>query len=169
MRRFYISASLLLAMVAAGCASSPVPLPAKPNRPNLPAQALRVACPGGTTAAARRSAAMPEQAVPAGFSPAAVVLCNPAVVFLNHSGRNVPASRQVATIDLGRLMAALRAPSALPNSTAICLDQAAYLAWFVLVSKNGQVIHPKIPVTVCGDPSPAVVASLNALRWRTLR
>jgi len=36
----------------------------------------------------------------------------------------------------------------------------------VLVGTNGQVIRPKIPVTGCGDPRPAVLAILNALPVR---
>jgi hypothetical protein len=131
----------------------------------MPAQALRVACPGSKTAAARRSADLPEQPIPPGFAPAAVVLCNPAIVFLNHNGRNVPEIRRVATMGLGALMRALRAPSAPPNSHVACLLQATYIAWFVLVGRNGQIVRPKIPVTVCGEPRPAVIASLNRLHW----
>jgi hypothetical protein len=157
----------LLATAIAGCASSSVSPSARPIRSATPAQALRVACPGGNTAAARRSAALPEERIPAQFVPAAVVLCNPAIVFVNHNGRNVPSTRRVATTGLGRLMTALRAPSAPPDSNVACLDQATYVPWFVLVGRNGRVIRPKVPVTVCGDPSPAVLASLNALRWTT--
>jgi hypothetical protein len=169
MRRSYIAVIALLATVLAGCASSPALLPPRPPRSAIPAQALRVACPGGTTAAARRSAALPEQAIPAGFIPVAVVLCDPGIVFVNHSGRNVPPVRQIATTGLGMLMTALRAPSAPQNSNVKCLDQAIYTPWFVVVGRNGKVIRPKIPVTVCGDPSPAVLASLNALAFRKLR
>ena len=68
--------------------------------------------------------------------------------------------------ELGRLMSALRAPTAPQNSSEICLDQAVYVPWFVLVGTNGQVIRPKIPVTGCGDPRPAVLAILNALPVR---
>jgi hypothetical protein len=166
MRRSYIAVIGLLAMVIAGCASSAALLPPRPTRPAIPAHALRVACPGGKTAAARRSAALPEQVVPARFIPVAVVLCDPGIVFVNHNGRNVPPTRKIATTGLGRLMTALRAPSAPRNSNVNCLDQAVYTPWFVVVGRNGQVIRPKIPVTVCGDPSPAVLASLNALPFR---
>jgi hypothetical protein len=96
------------------------------------------------------------------------VLCNPAIVFLNHDGRNAPATRQVAAGNLGRLMTALRAPSVRPRPSVICPVQAVEIAWFVLVARSGQVLRPKIPVTACGDPSPAVLASLNALRWSRL-
>jgi hypothetical protein len=166
MRRSYIAVIALLATAIAGCASSPALLPARATRSAIPAQALRVACPGGKTAAARRSAALPEQAIPARFIPVAVVLCDPGIVFVNHNGRNVPPTRQIATTELGRLMTALRAPSAPQDSNVNCLVQAVYTPWFVLVGRNGQVIRPKIPVTVCGDPSPAVLANLNALPFR---
>jgi hypothetical protein len=75
-----------------------------------------------------------------------VVLCNPGIVILNHNGRNVPPTRQIATTELSRLMTA-----------------AVYIAWFGLVGRTGPVIRPRIPVTVCGDPRPAVLGSLNAL------
>jgi len=163
MRRSYIAVIALLATVIAGCASSRALLPTRPTRSAIPAPALRVACSGGKTAASRRYAALPEQAIPAGFIPVAVVLCTPGIVFVNHNGRNVPPTRRIATTALGSLMTALRAPSAPRNSKVDCLDQAVFVPWFVLVGRNGQVIRPKIPVTACGDPSPGVLASLNAL------
>jgi hypothetical protein len=166
MRHSYIAVIALMATVITGCASSRALLATRPTPSAIPAQALRVVCPGGKTAAARRWAALPEQAIPARFIPVAVVLCTPGVVFVNHNGRNVPPTRQIATAKLGRLMTALRARSARPNFNAACLDQAVYVAWFVLVGANGQVIRPKIPVTGCGDPSPAVLAILNALPFR---
>jgi hypothetical protein len=168
MRRSCIAAGALLTMVIVGCGSSPAP-PAGTARSAVPAQALRVACPGNQTQAARRSAALPERSVPARFTPVAVVLCTPAVVFVNGNGRNMPQTRLIAAADLGSLMTALRHPSAPPNSSVACMDQRTYVDWFVLVAKNGQVIRPKIPVTVCGDPSPAVLAGLNALRFRSVR
>jgi hypothetical protein len=166
MRRSYNAMIALLAMVIAGCASSPALVFPTNTRSAIPAQALRVTCSGSKTAAARRIAALPEQAIPAGFIPVAVVLCTPGIVFVNHNGRNVPSTRQIATAGLGSLITALRAPSAPRNSKVACLDQAVYVPWFVLVGRNGQVIRPKIPVTVCGDPSPAVLAILNALHFR---
>jgi hypothetical protein len=168
MRRPYIAAMALLAAAVVGCGSSPAPRPAKPAPAAIPAQALRVACPSGSSAAARRSAALPSKAIPAGFIPVAVVLCGPAVVFVNHNHANVPPTRHVATANLGRLMAALRAPSAPANSNVICAAHVISIAWFVLIGKNGQVILPKLPTTACGDPSPAVRASLGALQWRNL-
>jgi len=167
MRSSCIAASALLVTAIVGCSSSSVPPTARPIQSAIPSQAQRIACPGSRTAAARRSAALPERSIPAPFVPVAVVLCNPAIVFVNHNDRTVPPTERVATAGLGRLMTALRAPSARPESDVACLDQATYVAWFVLVGRNGLIIRPKIPVTVYGDPSPAVLASLNALRWTT--
>jgi hypothetical protein len=131
---------------------------ASPGR-RLPVRQQR----GGT-----RSAALPSQAIPAGFAPVAVVRCNPVTVFLNHNRVRMRQVRQVATADLGTLMAALRARSAPANSNVVCPVQLIAIAWFVLIGKNGQVVLPNIPVTVCGDPSPAALASLGALGWRNL-
>jgi hypothetical protein len=168
MRQRYLAAIVLLATVIIGCTSPPASQPLKPIRPATPAQALAVACPGTATAAARHSAALPHKLIPARFTPVAVVLCTPAVVFVNRNGRNVPETRRVATADLGRLMTALRARSARPRLNVICPAQRISVDWFVLVGSKGQVIRPAIPVTDCGDPSPAVLASLAALGWRKL-
>jgi hypothetical protein len=65
-------------------------------------------------------------------------------------------------------MTALRRPSAPPDPGVACADQVVSVGWFVLVGGNGQVIRPRIPVTECGEPSPAVLASLDALRWRRM-
>jgi hypothetical protein len=157
-----------VAAAVVGCGSSPAPRPAKPTPAAITAQALGVACPSGSSAAARRSAALPSQAIPAGFAPVAVVRCNPVTVFLNHNRVRMRQVRQVATADLGTLMAALRARSAPANSNVVCPVQLIAIAWFVLIGKNGQVVLPNIPVTVCGDPSPAALASLGALGWRNL-
>lgn len=168
MRSRYIAATVLLAMAVAGCTSSPAPRVSRPTGWATPPEALRVACPGTRTTAARRSAALPEKPIPARFIAVAVVRCNPAVAFVNGNGPDAPATRQVATADLGRLMTALRAPSARPEPKVICPAQRIYVAWFVLIAGNGQIIRPAIPVTVCGEPSAAVLASLGALRWRNL-
>jgi hypothetical protein len=168
MRQRHLAATVLLATVIVGCTSPPASRPLEPIRPARPAHELAVACPGTATAAARRSAALPAKLIPARFTPVAVVLCTPAVTFVNHNGRNVPETRRVATADLGRLMTALRARSARPRLNVICPAQRISVDWFVLVARNGQVIRPAIPVTECGDPSPAVLASLAALGWRKL-
>ncbi|HYZ57376.1 MAG TPA: hypothetical protein VE733_28265 [Streptosporangiaceae bacterium] len=129
----------------------------------IPAQALRVACPSDSSKAGRHAAAQPAQRIPAGFMPIAVVQCSPAVVSVN--GPQAAAVKEVAVSGLGRLVAALRAPSVRMRPDVICPAQAIYIPWFVLVGKNGQVIRPKVPHGDCGEPLAPVLASLNALHW----
>lgn len=159
----------VLAVTLAGCASSARSTPAHPaapeaGRPAIPAQALRVACPNTGGKAGRQAAALPAAPVPAGFVPAAVVVCTPAIVLVNGGASAAPV-RKIAVTGLGRLVAALRAPTPrLPPGT-VCATQLVYLPWFVLVGENGQVIRPKIPLGPCGELSAAVMHSLDALHW----
>ncbi len=160
-----------LAVAMTGCASPARSTPAHPaapeaGRPGIPAQALRVACPSASSTAGRQAAALPAEAVPEGFVPAAVVLCTLAIVPVN-GGMSTAPVRKIAVTGLGRLVAALRAPTpGLPPGTA-CAAQLIALPWFVLVGENGQVILPKIPLDPCGEPSAAVMQSLDALHWVT--
>ena len=73
--------------------------------------------------------------------------------------------------NLGPLLKALLAPASTVGSFAAappCLMPTVDLFQLALVGANGQVIKPSIPVTVCGRPSQAVVASLAALTWTTV-
>jgi hypothetical protein len=156
------------ALALAGCAGSGRPGPAAARRqPAIPAQALRVICPGADGAAGRHAAAQPAQPVPARFTPVAAVRYSPAFVPANDLGSRVAPVKEVAVSGLGRLVAALHSrPARLPPGT-VCAAQSVYIEWFVLVGKNGQVIRPDIPLGNCGEPSAAVVSSLDALDWVT--
>jgi hypothetical protein len=108
--------------------------------------------------------------IPAGFRPVAVVECVRVVSSVTHGHFRLEQRRQVAVTGLGRLLAALRKPSApRPNGPQpACMVPAASWPWFVLVSATGQVIHPVVPVGLCGEPIEPVLASLNSLHWITL-
>jgi hypothetical protein len=107
--------------------------------------------------------------IPAGFKPAAVVECV-RVTSVSHGVIRIEERRQAAIAGLGRLVAALREPSH-PQPKGVlpaCLTPVYSWPWFVLVSASGQVIHPVLPVGLCGQPAPEVLASLKALHWITL-
>lgn len=108
----------------------------------------------------------PGDRIPAGFRPVAVVECV-TVASVNHGVVRIDQRRQAAIAGLGRLLAALREPSA-PRSRGplpTCLVPAISRPWFVLVGATGQLIHPLVPVGLCGEPIVAVLASLNSLHW----
>jgi len=111
----------------------------------------------------------PAGPIPAGFKPAAVVECV-TVSSINHGIVRIEERRRVAVANLGPLLTALRKPST-PRPRSVlpaCMVPVRSWPWFVLVSTSGQVVHPVVPVGLCGMPSAAVLASLNSLHWITL-
>jgi hypothetical protein len=111
----------------------------------------------------------PVEPIPAGFKPVAVVECVE-VTSVSHGVIRIDERRQAAVADLGRLLAALRARSHSQPKALLpaCLTPIESWPWFVLVSATGQVIRPVIPVGLCGQPAPGVLASLKSLHWITL-
>ncbi len=143
-------------------------LAGQPRQSGL-AQARQVTCPGGTSRAARKAAALPRRTVPAGFTPVAAVECSPEIVFTTSGRPPIRPVKQVAVSGLARLVAALRSRPVPTGPNVICAAQAVIMPWFVLVSGNGQVILPRVPAGQCGEPSSRLLASLAALRWVTVR
>jgi hypothetical protein len=148
----------------------------------VPAAARRVRCPAvisplvplpesakGGGSALPNYPVQPAEPIPAGFKPVAVVECVTASS-INHGIVRIVERRRAAVTGLGRLVAALREPST-PRRKGLlpaCMVPVRSWPWFVLVSATGQVVHPVVPVGLCGLPSAAVLASLNSLHWITL-
>lgn len=108
----------------------------------------------------------PSQAIPAGFEPVAAVRC------VLTSFQPTEYRLEAAVSNLGPLLTALLAPSSTVGSfTAVppCLLPAVNFSHLALVDANGKVIEPSIPMSVCGWPSEAVLASLAALTWTTVK
>jgi hypothetical protein len=146
---------------ASGFPTAPtVPSPGSGNATGSPAvvppaaQAVKCPLPGPLS-----------QAIPAGFDPVAAVRC------VLTSVQPIEYRLEAAVSNLGPLLTALLAPSSTVSSfTAVppCLVPMVNFSQLALVGANGQVIEPAIPVSVCGRPSEAVVASLAALTWTTV-
>lgn len=112
----------------------------------------------------------PGEPIPAGFRPVAVVECVRIPVITPATGGPIVEQRRVAVNGLGRLVAALRLPST-PRRRGLvpaCLAPIANLPWLVLIGPHDQLVHPRIPTGLCGQPIVPVLASLSALHWRTL-
>jgi hypothetical protein len=123
---------------------------------NLPPAVRTVSCP---------LSGLQNQAIPAGFKPVAAVRCVPT------GGQPTALRMEVATSNLGPLVAALLEPSSSAsslNAVPRCLMPDVDGFPLALVGANGLVIRPSIPVSICGDPSQRVVASLFALHWTTV-
>jgi hypothetical protein len=144
----------------------------------VPPAAKRVPCPGvmpplrlpglvqSGGAVQPNGPIQPEEPIPPGFRPAAVVECV-TVAAVHHGVVRIEERRQAAIAGLGRLMTALRHPyhPQLKVEAPTCMRPAVPWPWFVLVGANGRVIHPIMPVGICGQPAPGVRDALNSLHW----
>jgi hypothetical protein len=108
----------------------------------------------------------PAEPIPAGFRPVAVVECV-TMTSLHHGVFRTDQLRRAAVGGLSPLLAVLRKPPAPRPKGALpaCLVPATSWPWIALVSAAGQVIHPVVPVGLCGEPSEQVLADLNSLHW----
>ena len=136
----------------------------------VPAAAIRVTCPvlGPAGAAGQSVPGQPAQPIPQGFSPVAVVQCIE-VRAMAPGGQATNVPKEVAVAGLGALMAAIRRPSAPPTpaSRVVGCPVVARIVvpWLVLIGRDGQLIHPRVPVGQCGAPVPPLRATLNSLHW----
>jgi hypothetical protein len=136
---------------------------------NVPAVAKALICPlPGTAFGPLNAPGTAGQVIPAGFSPVAVVQCRAggAIAPVIRDGSYV--RKEVAVADLGPLLTALREPSAprtSPGPTLRCPILIVAVPDLALIGRDGSVIYPRIPVTVCGAAIQPVTASLAVLHW----
>ena len=100
------------------------------------------------------------RAVPADIDVTWVLRCS--VVTKNGTTRTVLAERSDS--DPTALLTALRAPSE-PRTSGVCPMFRVMMPYFALVQSNGKVLVPKVPLTKCAMPQPAVLQALNAMRF----
>lgn len=113
----------------------------------------------------------PGEPIPPGFRPVAVVECVRLPVIVPVTGGPIVEKRRVAFDGLGRLLKALRMPSTARRRGLVpaCLTPIAnLLPWLVLIGPDDQLVHPRIPVGLCGLPIVPVLASLSSMHWQTL-
>ncbi|HTA11599.1 MAG TPA: hypothetical protein VK836_23970 [Streptosporangiaceae bacterium] len=136
---------------------------------NVPAAAKTLICPPPVPVSGQLNApgAAP-QVVPAGFSPVAVVQCRAAGAIEPLAGQLTYVRKEVAVADLRPLLASLQEPSAPragPGPTPGCPVLTTPVPELALIGRDGSVVYPRIPVTVCGAAIAPVTASLAALHW----
>lgn len=161
---------------AAGASSGHGSLPSRQaattaTQARILAAARRVKCPAdGNGVISVPGRGQPAEPIPAGFRPVAVVECVRVPVMVPIAGTPIVELRRVAVAGLGRLLAALRLPST-PRSRGLvpaCLTPVAALPSIVLISAADQLVRPRVPIGLCGEPIVPVLASLASLHWRTL-
>jgi hypothetical protein len=102
--------------------------------------------------------------LPASFRPVAVIRC----VTIPGKGGRLVATMQRADKNLTALISALRRPSARMHPGIICPAFLVSVPPIVLISGNGSMISPKIPVNECGEVQQQVIAALATLPWKTV-
>jgi hypothetical protein len=134
----------------------------------VPAAARRIICPVTGSVLPGGSVAPPlaSYSIPAGFSPVAVVECINLGQFAPGHGAGSAERKQVAVAGLGGLLASLRAAQAAPAPAGPLCIAPLKAPWFVLIGRNGQLIRPVLPATLCGKAaSSPVLTSLQSLTW----
>jgi hypothetical protein len=136
---------------------------------NVPAAAMALSCPlPGLAFGPLKTPGTAGQVIPAGFSPVAVVQCRAGGAIAPVTGDGNYVRKEVAVAGLGPLLIALREPSAPragPGPTPGCPILTVAVPELALIGRDGSVIYPRIPVTVCDAAIQPVTASLAGLHW----
>lgn len=113
-------------------------------------------------------ASAPSGLLPRSFVPASVLRCVTGAVTVPGKGTWVAATLEKADQDLEPLAGALSAAPGHMEPGRICPAFAIVPPQIVLVSREGTMIRPRLPVTDCGQIQSQVLAALAALHWRTV-
>jgi hypothetical protein len=116
----------------------------------------------------RATTARATKPLPADFRPVAVVRCYQKARGVTGHGLWRFDVKQRADRGLGKFIAALRRPSVVTPSNALCLTVGYLDPSFVLIDRAGRVIRPTLPVMECGKPFPAATTALEHLPWVTV-
>jgi hypothetical protein len=106
--------------------------------------------------------------LPTSFQPVAVIRCVTDYQTIPGKGEWLVATLQRADKNLTALISALHRPPGRMRPGAICPALAMVPPQIVLISGNGSMINPKIPLNGCGQVQQQVIAALVALPWKTI-
>jgi hypothetical protein len=132
------------------------------------ATARQVSCPPLHPMGQLRSAPTAGVAIPAGFRAVAVVRCIPAGAIAPAQGQGAYMRKELAISGLGPLLAALREPSARRAGLGLvsgCPVPAPRALSLALIGPRNAIVYARVPITECGLPRQAVLASLSSLHW----
>lgn len=106
--------------------------------------------------------------LPASFQPVAVIRCTTGYQTIPGKGEWLVATLQRADKNLTSLVSALHRPPGRMRPGTVCPALAMIPPQIVLISGNGSMISPKIPLSGCGMVQQQVIAALAALPWKTV-
>jgi hypothetical protein len=106
--------------------------------------------------------------LPASFVPVAVIRCVTGYQTIPGKGQWLTATLERADKNLAPLAAALRRPPGRTTPGTICPDIAMLPPQFVLISGDGKMIMPRLPLSGCGLVQAQVLAALAALPWQRI-
>jgi hypothetical protein len=106
--------------------------------------------------------------LPASFQPVAVIRCVTGYQTIPGKGEWLVATLQRADKNLTALTSALHLAPGRSEPGTICPALILIPPQIVLISGNGSMISPKIPLNGCGEVQQQVVAALVALPWETV-
>jgi hypothetical protein len=106
--------------------------------------------------------------LPASFRPVAVIRCVTGYQTIPGKGEWLVATLQRADKNLAALISALHRPPGRMRPGTICPALAMIPPRIVLISGNGSMISPKIPLNGCDMVQRQVIAALAALPWETV-
>jgi hypothetical protein len=110
----------------------------------------------------------PHGTLPTSFVPVAVLRCVNGYQTIPGKGQWQTATLQRADRDLAPLIAALHLPPGVRRPGMMCPDLAMLPPQIVLVSADGKMLAPRLPVGGCGLVQGPVLAALAALPWQTV-
>jgi hypothetical protein len=106
--------------------------------------------------------------LPASFQPVAVIRCVTGYQTISGKGEWLVATLQRADKNLAALISALHRPPGRMRPGTVCPALAMIPPQIVLISGNGSMISPKIPLNGCGEVQQQVIAALVSLPWKTV-
>jgi hypothetical protein len=106
--------------------------------------------------------------LPTSFRSVAVIRCVAGYQPIPGKGEWLVATLQRADENLAALISALHRPPGRMRPGTICPALAMIPPRIVLISGNGSMISPKIPLNGCGMVQQQVIAALAALPWETV-
>lgn len=159
------------APTAGGATTSAPPSPSSPTSPSptVPpptGPVIPIASGPATTDCTGWPASVTYEALPASFTPVSVIRCVADEETIPGKGEWLVATLQRADTGLTPLIDALRQPAAHIASDTICPAYVILPPQIVLVSSDGQMLRPRLPVDDCGHTDGQVLTALAGLPWK---
>jgi hypothetical protein len=113
-------------------------------------------------------ASVPYETLPASFTPVAVIRCVADYETIPGKGEWLVATLQRADTGLTQLTDALRQPAGRTRPGVICPEYVILPPQIVLVSADGKMLRPRLPLNDCGDTQGQVLTALATLPWKAV-